>query len=86
VIERVDGEVKSAGRLDMERVPVRDTARPNAEEAMLKTDPEPDAVVRWPAGGERARAGRVERLDGRGEGEEATSMDGRKVRGGGGVA
>jgi hypothetical protein len=51
-IERVDGEVSPAAALDTERGPVRDTARPSAEEAILRMDPEPDGVARWPTGGE----------------------------------
>jgi hypothetical protein len=46
--ERVDGEVSPAATLDTEREPVRDTARPSAEEAIVRIDPEPDGAARWP--------------------------------------
>lgn len=81
LIDMVDGEVRPAATFDIAREPGRDTVRPNAEEVILRADPEPDCVTRWPTRGERVRIGRKDRFDGRGEGEEAaTSTDGRKVR------
>src|SRR5712675_2839739 len=64
--------------LAIERECERDAVRPNAEEVMLRTEPEFDGIVRWPIGGERVPRGRLDRFDGRGEGETATSRDGRE--------
>jgi hypothetical protein len=44
VIEIIDGEVRAAAALDVERE--RGAARPKAEEVTLKTDPELDGVAR----------------------------------------
>jgi len=78
VIEIIDGEVSPPVTLAIERECVRDATRPNAEEVLLRTEPEFDGIVRWLMGGERVRPGRLDRLDGRGEGETAISRDGRE--------
>jgi len=74
----VDDEASPPATLAIERECERDAVRPNAEEVMLRTEPEFDGIVRWPIGGERVPRGRLDRFDGRGEGETATSRDGRE--------
>jgi hypothetical protein len=78
VIEMVEGEVSPAATLVTEREPVRDTARPNAEEVTLCVDPEVDGVVRCPTNGEPVPPCRLDRFDGRGGGETVISRDGRE--------
>jgi hypothetical protein len=76
LIERVDGEQRSAAVLVTDRERVRDTVRPNAEEVTLRTDPL-DGTVRWPPRGEGVARGRLDRFDGRSGGETVISRDGR---------